>query len=104
MQVTKGTWCMRQQCVPGSISSFPTREPGHQAKVDVRSAYWMLPIHPDDRWLLGMRWEGSVFVDTALPFGLWSAPKVFTAVADALEWIVKCEGVSSVIYYCSLGQ
>ena len=46
----------------------------------------MLPIHPDDRWLLGMRWEGSVFVDTALPFGLWSAPKILTAVADTLEW------------------
>ena len=59
----------------------------------------MLPIHPDDRWLLGMRWEGSVFVDTALPFGLWSAPKIFTAVADALKWIVKCEGVSLVIHY-----
>ena len=69
------------------------------AKVDIRSAYRMLPIHPDDRWLLGMRLEGSVFVDTALPFGLWSAPKIFTAVADALEWTVKCEGVGSVIHY-----
>ena len=53
------------------------------AKVDIRSAYRMLPIHPDDRWLLGMRWEGSVFVGAALPFGLPSAPKIFTAVADA---------------------
>ena len=70
-----------------------------QVKVDIRSAYRMLPIHPDDRWFLGMRWEGSVFVDTALPFGLQSAPKIFTAIADALEWIVKFEGVSSVIHY-----
>ena len=69
------------------------------SKVDIRSAYGMLPIHPDDCWLLGMRWEGSVFVDTALPFGLGSAPKIFTAVADTLEWIVKHEGVSSVIHY-----
>ena len=69
------------------------------AKVDIRSAYRMLPIHPDDRWLLGMRWEGSVFVDTALPFGLRSAPKIFTAVADALEWIIKREGVRSVMHY-----
>ena len=61
------------------------------AKVDIRSAYRMLPIHPDDRWLLGMCWEGSVFVDTALPFGHRSAPKMFTAVADALEWIIKRE-------------
>ena len=39
------------------------------AKLDIR----MLPIHPDDWWLLGRHWEGSVFVDTALPFGLRSA-------------------------------
>ena len=23
MQVTKGTWCMRKQCVPGSLSILP---------------------------------------------------------------------------------
>ena len=32
MQVTKGTWCMREQCVPGSLSSSPAREPGNEAK------------------------------------------------------------------------
>ena len=64
------------------------------AKVDIRSAYRMLPIHPDDRWLLGMQWEGELFVETALPFGLRSAPKLFSAVADALQWIAEQEGVS----------
>ena len=32
MQVTKGTWRMREQCVPGSLSSSPAREPGNEAK------------------------------------------------------------------------
>ena len=31
MQVTKGTWCMREQCVPGSLSSSPAQEPGNEA-------------------------------------------------------------------------
>ena len=31
MQVTKGTWRMRDQCVPGSLSSSPAREPGNEA-------------------------------------------------------------------------
>ena len=57
------------------------------AKVDIQSTYRMLPFHPDDRWLLGMQWEGKLFVQTALPFGLRSAPKLFSAVADALQWI-----------------
>ena len=33
MQVTKGTWRMREQCVPGSLSSSPAREPGNEANV-----------------------------------------------------------------------
>ena len=33
MQVTKGTWRMREQCVPGSLSSSPAREPGNKASL-----------------------------------------------------------------------
>ena len=33
MQVTKGTLRMCKQCVPGSLSSSPTQEPGNEAKV-----------------------------------------------------------------------
>ncbi len=69
------------------------------AKVDIKSAYRVVPIHPEDRWLLGMQCEGAVFVDTTLPFGLRSAPKIFTALADAAEWIAKQEGVEFVIHY-----
>ena len=32
MQVTKGTWRMREQCVPGSLSSSHAREPGNEAR------------------------------------------------------------------------
>ena len=69
------------------------------AKVDIRSAYRNIPVHPDDRWLSGMIWRESLFVDAALPFGLRSAPKIFTAVADAAEWIVRREGVDFIIHY-----
>ena len=30
MQVTKGTWRMREQCVPGSLSSSHARQPGNE--------------------------------------------------------------------------
>ena len=36
------------------------------AKIDVEHAYRNVPIHPSDRRLLGMTWEGKVFVDTVL--------------------------------------
>ena len=69
------------------------------AKVDIRSAYRNVTIHPDDRWLLGMSWDGSLFVDTVLPFRLRSAPKIFTAVVDAVEGIARRKGVKFVVHY-----
>ena len=35
-----------------------------------------------------MEWDGKWYVDMALPFGLRSAPKIFTALADGLIWIM----------------
>ena len=48
------------------------------AKMDLKQAYRNIPVLPEDRLLLGMCWEGKVYMDTALPFGLRSAPLIFT--------------------------
>ena len=69
------------------------------AKIDIKSAYRIIPVHPADRHLLGMSWKGGIYVDTALPFGLRSAPKIFNAVADMLEWILQQHGVSQLWHY-----
>ena len=69
------------------------------AKMDIMHAYRNVPVHPEDRLLLGMMWEGKVFVDKTLPFGLRSAPLIFTAVADALMWMMQQRGVSIVDHY-----
>ena len=58
-----------------------------------------MPVHPEDRLLLGMVWDKGLYVDAVLPFGLRSAPKVFTALADALEWVIKREGVQKLFHY-----
>ena len=45
-------------------------------------------------------WDSSGRVpDGMLPFGLRSAPIIFTAVANALEWIVHQRGVSDIDHY-----
>ena len=69
------------------------------AKLDIKSAYRIVPVHPDDRPLLGMCWNDGLFVDTALPFGLRSAPKLFNAVADALAWIFGRASGSMPLHY-----
>ncbi len=69
------------------------------AKADVKAAYRNVPVHPRDRWLLGMKWEGVTYVDGTLPFGLRSAPLLFTAVGDAIEWIATRKGASWLRHY-----
>ncbi len=46
-----------------------------------------------------MMWENDLFIDTTLPFGLRSAPKTFSAVADAAESITRQEGVNFILHY-----
>ena len=58
------------------------------AKFNVVSVYRNVAIHPDDCPLLSMQWRGQYFVDLVLPFGLRSAPFIFAAIADLVEWIL----------------
>ncbi len=67
------------------------------AKVDVEAAYRLVPVHPQDRLLQGVQWKGRVYVDPMLPFGLRSAPKIFNAIADALEWTLRQQGIDQVL-------
>ena len=55
------------------------------AKIDIKSAFRLIPVHPADRHLLGMKWNDNWFIDTCLPFGLRSSPKLFNILADLLE-------------------
>ena len=91
-------WCsltyVRVEAVVGRLLQLGMG--AKMAKIDIKSAYRIVPVHPDDRHLLGMRWNDRVFVDAVLPFGLRSAPKIFNAIADAVEWIVREQGVRDV--------
>eukprot|EP00731_Ephydatia_muelleri_P000792 Em0001g792a len=65
-----------------------------------RGAYQLIPVHPDNRWLLGTKCEPFVqYMDPMHPFGLHSSAKIFNAVADALEWRLKAVGVTYVYHY-----
>lgn len=68
------------------------------AKVDIESAYRLVPVHPTDRPLQAMEWGGAIYVDPMLPFGLRSAPKIFNALADGLEWCLQHHGIQNVAH------
>ena len=72
--------------VASVVASFGTGS--LMAKVDIESAYRLIPVHPDDCPLLAV-----------MSFGLRSAPKIFTAVADALECCAWEQKVSQIYHY-----
>ena len=69
-------------------------------KMDLKDAYCVVPVHPQDHQLLGIRWDGGVYVDRSLPFGLWSVPPpIFTAFADLVARAIYCHGVWWLLHY-----
>lgn len=69
------------------------------AKMDIQSAYRIVPVHKEDRCLLGVKWRDQLYVDCALSFGLRSACKIFTSIADAVEWIASKRGAHGIAHY-----
>ena len=69
------------------------------AKTDVKSAFRIIPMRPTDRWLLGMEWKGNLYIDKVLPFGLKSTPKIFNAVADAIQFAGLTQGIQWIVHY-----
>ena len=56
-------------------------------KLDIKDTYRIVPVHPADYHLLGVAWRGNIYIDRALPFGLRSAPKIFSVLADFFAWV-----------------
>ena len=69
------------------------------ANIDINSAYRLVPVWPPHRQWLGIKWKNQIYSDTMLPFGLRSVPKIFNALADALEWCVASRGVVNIFHY-----
>lgn len=69
------------------------------AKIDIESAYRLIPVHLQDCLLQAVEWEGSIYVDPMLPFGLRSAPQIFNGVADALNWYLHQSGIRYIMHY-----
>jgi len=67
---------------------FNLGEGALMAKRDIKSAFRLLPIHPDDFNLLGIQINGRVFVDKNLPFGCSCAPFLFECFSTFIHWAV----------------
>ena len=58
-------------------------------KSDIKNAFRLLPINPQDFELLGFMVEDKIFFDKALPFGCSISPSLFENFSTFLEFCVK---------------
>uniref|UniRef100_A0A1X7TB36 Reverse transcriptase domain-containing protein n=1 Tax=Amphimedon queenslandica TaxID=400682 RepID=A0A1X7TB36_AMPQE len=68
-------------------------------KIELQDAYWIVPVHPHDMYLLAITWQNVTYLDRALPFGFRSAPKIFSTVAYMIAWALHCCGLPQQINY-----
>jgi hypothetical protein len=98
---TRREWCSLQYAsMDNTVAIIQLLGPGAiLAKPGLKDAYRIIPVCPDDHYLLGTAWLGEVYVDRSLPFGLRSAPLLFTAFSDMVAWAIHCQGVRFIMHY-----
>jgi hypothetical protein len=56
------------------------------AKIDIKSAFRLLKIHPADFDLMGIKFGGSYYIDKCLPMGCSVSCKLFETFSTFLQW------------------
>ena len=88
--IPRDPYALQYVRVDDAIHILQSLGPGSfMAKTDLKSAFRLIPVHPEDWHLLGIYWQQQYYVDLYLPFGLRSAPFLFNQLSDALEWVLK---------------
>ena len=67
-------------------------------KLDLKDAYLSIPIHQNHQHFLRFPWKGQLWQFKALPFGLSSAPWVFTKVTKPISSILRKLGIWLILY------
>lgn len=62
------------------------------ASCDILSAYFTVPVHPQDRKYLRFLWNGQLYQFTCLPNGLTSAPRIFTKILKPVLSSLRLQG------------
>lgn len=58
-------------------------------KVDITSAFKVMPIHPDFWHLFCICWREKFYISTRLTFGCRSSTKIFDMLSEAICWILS---------------
>ena len=67
-------------------------------RIDLKDAYFSIPINTQHQRFLWFKWQKRAFQFTCLPFGLASAPRVFTKILCPVVGFLHSKGIRCVIY------
>lgn len=70
----------------------------HMATLDLEDAYLLVPVFEGHRKFLRFQWRNRTFEFTALPFGLSSAPYIFTKILRPVFAYLRERGYQSITY------
>lgn len=68
-------------------------------KHDLQDAFRTIPLSPYDYWLFLFEWDGKLFVDIFLPFGLRTSPFIFNLFSEAFHWILEFIYNRNLVHY-----
>ena len=66
--------------------------------IDLQDAYLHVPIVKHHRWFLRFVWHNVPYQWRVLPFGLATAPRVFTSLTKPILFLCHCKGFCIFIY------
>ena len=88
--IPKADYTLHYVTVDSAISIIKTLGSGAWlSKVDIESAFHIIPLYPSQWHLLGMSWNGKFYFDKRLTMGERSSPFEFDKLPTALEWICQ---------------
>lgn len=70
----------------------------YMATIDLKDAYYLVPMHQNSKKFLRFMWEKKIFEFQCLPFGLCTAPWVFTKLMKPIASHFRSQGWMSVVY------
>lgn len=80
--------CVKTLLLPGDFMT----------NIDLKDAYLSVPVHETSRKFLRFLWKGKSYQFKALPFGLCSAPRIFTKVLKPVAAFLRRKAIRVLIY------
>lgn len=70
----------------------------NMATMDLKDAYFLIKMHPDSRKFLRFSFDNQLYEFNVLPFGLNTAPYVFTKIMKPVSKFLRSAGLLSTVY------